>query len=74
MVAPWISLTGILVALAGGLSCYFVWRQPAAPTRASPELRTDRFLGAVGVALSALFVIVMLMQLVAALTFGGCEL
>jgi hypothetical protein len=73
IVAPWISLIGISIALVGGLFSYFVWRQPASPVGSSPELQTDRFLGAVGAALSALFIAVMLMQLVAALIFGGCE-
>jgi hypothetical protein len=74
IIAPWISLAGILVAVIGGLSSYFVWRQSDVPTRSPLELQTERFLGSIGMALSTLFIAVMLMQVVAALSFGGCEL
>jgi hypothetical protein len=63
---PWVALIAALLAAAGGLVSWRVWRDQAASDNA-------RFVAVVGLLLAALFALVILMQGAAGLVFQGCE-
>lgn len=71
---PWLLAVGILASLAGGFLSWRAWRSEGHGSEPPVTDHTRRFLAGVGVAAGLLFALVILLQLLAALVFAGCEL
>jgi hypothetical protein len=72
--AVWVALASALLAVLGALVSWRSLRHvETAPALLPRKPRTERFIAMLGVGLGALFTLVILFQLAAALVFGGCE-
>lgn len=72
--APWFSLIGIVVALTGAFLSWRAWGNHDHGLGPPMAAHARRFLAGASLGVSALFALVILLQLMAGLVFGGCEL
>jgi hypothetical protein len=72
--APLFSLLALLVAAGGAVLSWRAWQVPDHGTGPPMAAHARRFLAGASAGIGALFALVILLQLVAGLVFGGCEL